>query len=89
MLHLSTATWVVVALGSELVRFFKSTRLRTHARSRSAGGLAGRRPDCKSCHNDYHNRWVRRRYVPKTGRRYRTRRDREAAAAAGAPNTSL
>ena len=51
-------------------------------------GLLGRRPDCKSCHNDYHNRWARRRYVPKTGRRYRTRRDREAAAAAGAPNAA-
>jgi len=41
------------------------------------GGLLGRRPDCKSCSNSYHNRWARRRYVPKTGRRYRTRRDRE------------
>jgi hypothetical protein len=49
------------------------------------GGLLGRRPDCKACSNSYHNRWARQRYVPKTGRRYRTRRDREAAAAAGAP----
>lgn len=47
-------------------------------------GLQGRRPDCKSCHNDYRARWARRRYVPKTGRRYRTRRDRAAAVAAGA-----
>jgi hypothetical protein len=48
------------------------------------GGLLGHRPDCKSCSNSYHNRWARSRYVPKTGRRYLTRRDREAAAAAGA-----
>jgi hypothetical protein len=51
-------------------------------------GLQGRRPECKSCHNAYHNRWARRRYVPKTGRRYRTRRDRAEAAAAGAPETA-
>ncbi|MET0625742.1 MAG: hypothetical protein ABW250_22595 [Pyrinomonadaceae bacterium] len=53
------------------------------------GGLLGRRPDCKSCSNSYHNRWARRRYVPKTGRRYRTRGDRAEAAAAGAPDTAL
>jgi hypothetical protein len=47
------------------------------------GGLSGRRPDCKSCSNAYHNEWARRRYVPKTGRRYRTRRDRAEAAGAG------
>lgn len=45
------------------------------------GGLLGRRPDCKSCSNSYHNAWARRRYAPKTGRRYRTRRDRAGAAA--------
>jgi len=44
------------------------------------GCAAGRRPECKSCSNSYHNRWARRRYVPKIGRRYRTRRDREEAA---------
>jgi hypothetical protein len=27
-------------------------------------GRFGRRPDCKSCHNAYHNAWARRRYVP-------------------------
>lgn len=42
-------------------------------------GRLGRRLDCKSCHNAYHNRWARRRYAPKIGRRYRTRRDREEA----------
>ena len=52
------------------------------------GGLHGRRPDCKSCSNSYHNRWARSRYVPKTGRRYRTRRDRAEAAAAGVPETA-
>ncbi len=53
------------------------------------GGLHGRRPDCKVCSNSYHNGWARSRYVPKTGRRYLTRRDREAAAAAaGAPDTT-
>jgi len=44
------------------------------------GGMLGRRPDCKQCSNSYHNRWARRRYVPKTGRRYQTKRDREEAA---------
>lgn len=43
-------------------------------------GLHGRRPDCKRCHNGYHNGWARRRYVPKTGRRYVTRGDRETLA---------
>ncbi len=43
-------------------------------------GLQGRRPDCKSCHNSYRNRWARRRYVPKTGRRYFTKGDRAALA---------
>jgi hypothetical protein len=41
-------------------------------------GLQGRRPDCKSCHNTYRNGWARRRYVPKTGRRYVTKADRAA-----------
>ena len=41
------------------------------------GGALGRRPECKACSNEYRSRWARRRYVPKTGRRYRTRRDRE------------
>ena len=45
--------------------------------------LLGRRPECKRCTNDYHNRWARDRYVPKTGRRYRTRRDRAAEAREG------
>jgi hypothetical protein len=52
------------------------------------GGALGRRPECKACSNEYRNRWARRRYVPKTGRRYRTKRDREEAAAAGAPDLS-
>jgi hypothetical protein len=36
------------------------------------GGLLGRRPDCKACANSYRSRWARKRYVPKTGRRYDT-----------------
>lgn len=48
-----------------------------------ARGILGRRPECKSCHNDYHNGWARRRYVPKTGRRYRTKRDRAEAGEGG------
>jgi hypothetical protein len=52
------------------------------------GGLHGRRPGCKACSNEYHNRWARRRYVPKTGRRYGTRRDRAEAAAAGGSETA-
>jgi hypothetical protein len=52
------------------------------------GGLLGRRPDCKQCSNGYHNRWARARYVPKTGRRYRTRADREGAAAAREPDST-
>lgn len=51
-------------------------------------GLLGRRPDCKSCHNGYHNRWARARYVPKTGRRYRTRGDRAEAAATQRPDAA-
>lgn len=47
-------------------------------------GLFGRRPDCKSCHNSYHSRWARRRYVPKTGRRYVSKTDRERGAGAAA-----
>jgi hypothetical protein len=47
---------------------------------RREGGLLGRRPDCKRCANDYHNRWARRRYAPKTGRRYVSKTDREEAA---------
>lgn len=43
-------------------------------------GIRGRRPDCKACHNAGRNRWARRRYVPKTGRRYLTRADRAALA---------
>ena len=46
------------------------------------GGVLGRRPDCKSCSNAYHNRWARRRYEPKTGRRYVTKGDKKEAAAA-------
>jgi hypothetical protein len=46
-------------------------------------GLLGHRPECKSCHNTYHNTMTRRRYIPKTGRRYLTRGDRAAAAAEG------
>ena len=46
------------------------------------GGVLGRRPECKACSNAYRSRWARSRYVPKTGRRYRTRRDREEEAAA-------
>jgi len=45
------------------------------------GGRLGRRPECKSCSNAYRNGWARRRYVPKTGRRYRTKADRDAEAA--------
>jgi hypothetical protein len=52
------------------------------------GGLGGRRPECKRCSNSYRNSWARRRYVPKTGRRYRTRRDREAEAAAREPDAA-
>lgn len=52
------------------------------------GGLLGRRPECKSCSNSYRNAWARRRYTPKTGRRYRTKRDREAAAAAPGPDAA-
>ena len=46
------------------------------------GGALGCRPECKKCSNEYHNRWARRHYVPKTGSRYCTRRDRAAEAAA-------
>ena len=49
-------------------------------------GAGGRRPDCKAYHNDYHNRGARRRYVPMTGRGYRTRCDRAAAPAAEEPD---
>jgi hypothetical protein len=50
------------------------------------GGLHGRRPDCKACANSYHNRGARARYVPKTGRRYVSKTDREREArAAGEP----
>lgn len=40
----------------------------------------GRRPDCKKCHNRGRAAWARGRYVPKTGRRYVTRSDRESVA---------
>jgi hypothetical protein len=43
-------------------------------------GIQGRRPDCKTCHNEHRSRWARQRYVPKTGRRYVTRADRAALA---------
>jgi hypothetical protein len=46
-------------------------------------GLLGRRPDCKSCHNEHRSRWARRRYVPKSGRRYVTKTDRAARAREG------
>ena len=49
------------------------------------GGALGRRPECKACSNAYRSRWARSRYVPKTGRRYLTRRDREEAASAPEP----
>lgn len=39
-------------------------------------------------HNAYHNGWARRRYVPKTGRRYLTRGDRAAVAASQGPDTA-
>ena len=39
----------------------------------------GRRPECKRCHNRARARWARSRYVPKTGRRYRTKADRAQA----------
>ena len=42
----------------------------------------GYRQVCKKCRNRERAGWARRRYVTKTGRRYRTRRDREEAAAA-------
>ena len=51
-------------------------------------GLLGRRPDCKACSNSYHNAWARRRYVPKTGRRYRTRREGAAEAAGSEPDAA-
>jgi len=37
-------------------------------------GKHGRRPDCKSCHNAYHNDWARARYEPKVRGRYKPRR---------------
>ncbi|HEY9285902.1 MAG TPA: hypothetical protein VIP46_20805 [Pyrinomonadaceae bacterium] len=46
-----------------------------HARSPD-----GRRPECKRCHNRGRAQWARRRYVPRTGRRYVTRSDREGLA---------
>jgi hypothetical protein len=51
-------------------------------------GLFGRRPECKACHNAYRNGWARRRYVPKTGRRYRTKADRARGAGGGADDPS-
>jgi hypothetical protein len=36
-------------------------------------GMYGRRPDCKRCHNAYHNDWARERYVPKVRGRYKRR----------------
>jgi len=41
----------------------------------------GFRPECKRCSNRARAERARRRYEPRTGRRYLTRRDRQAAAA--------
>ena len=39
-------------------------------------GRGGYRAQCKKCRNRQRAQWARRRYVPKTGRRYRTKADR-------------
>lgn len=41
----------------------------------------GYRQVCQKCRNRERAAWARRRYVPKTGRRYLTKRDRAASAA--------
>lgn len=45
---------------------------------RERKGRAGYRSTCKRCRNRLHAEWARSRYVPKTGRRYRTKAEREA-----------
>lgn len=47
-------------------------------RDRTSKG--GYRQVCKKCRNGERARWARARYVPRTGRRYRTRKDREGVA---------
>lgn len=41
----------------------------------------GYRRECKRCRDRAGARWARGRYVPKTGRRHRTKADRAVAAA--------
>ena len=48
----------------------------------------GYRQVCKKCRNRQRAGWARCRYVPKTGRRYRTRSDRAEAAAEQGPKTA-
>ena len=55
-------------------------------RERSCRG--GYRPECKRCSNRARAERARRRYEPKSGRRYLTKRDREAKAAAPEPGTA-
>ena len=43
---------------------------------RERKGRGGYRRVCKKCRNLQRAAWARRRYVPKTGRRYRSRADR-------------
>lgn len=45
---------------------------------RERKGRSGYRAKCKKCRNRQRARWARARYVPQTGRRYRTKRDRQA-----------
>jgi hypothetical protein len=45
---------------------------------RDGKSRGGYRPECKRCRNRQRTQWARRRYVPKTGRRYRTKADRLA-----------
>jgi hypothetical protein len=47
---------------------------------RERKGRGGYRARCKRCRNRQRARWARERYVPRTGRRYRTRVDRSAEA---------
>lgn len=45
---------------------------------RERKGRLGYRARCKRCRNRQRASWARRRYVPRTGRRYRTQADRLA-----------
>jgi hypothetical protein len=45
---------------------------------RDRTGRGGYRARCKKCRNGQRARWARSRYVPKTGRRYRTKAERLA-----------